>query len=102
MDSRGLTNMGARTWTTAVLGLTAILVTAGGVAAGEPGSSGSWRKTVIDGKFRSEGVAIADVNKDGKTDVMIGDSWYEAPSGSSTTSASRVTTATACATTATA
>jgi hypothetical protein len=40
----------------------------------------SWKKTVIEGKFRSEGVAVADVNKDGKLDVMIGDSWYEAPS----------------------
>jgi hypothetical protein len=35
---------------------------------------------VIEGKFRSEGVAIADVNRDGKPDVLIGDSWYEAPS----------------------
>ena len=35
---------------------------------------------MIEGKFRSEGVAIADVNKDGKLDVLIGDSWYEAPS----------------------
>ena len=40
----------------------------------------AWKKTVIEGKFRSEGVAIADVNKDGKPDVLIGDSWYEAPS----------------------
>lgn len=39
----------------------------------------AWKKTVIDGKFRSEGVAVADVNKDGKPDVLIGDSWYEAP-----------------------
>ena len=35
---------------------------------------------MIEGKFRSEGVAVADVNKDGKIDIMIGDSWYEAPS----------------------
>lgn len=40
----------------------------------------AWKKTVIEGKFRSEGVAVADVNKDGKLDVLIGDSWYEAPS----------------------
>ena len=39
----------------------------------------TWKKTVIEGKFRSEGVAVADVNKDGKLDVLIGDSWYEAP-----------------------
>jgi hypothetical protein len=39
----------------------------------------TWKKTVIDDKFRSEGVAIADVNKDGKIDVLNGEYWYEAP-----------------------
>jgi hypothetical protein len=39
----------------------------------------SWKKTVIDKTFRSEGVAVADVNKDGKMDVLVGDFWYEAP-----------------------
>ena len=39
----------------------------------------SWKKTVIDPKFRSEGVAIADVNKDGKMDILVGEFWYEAP-----------------------
>jgi hypothetical protein len=39
----------------------------------------TWKKTVIDPVFRSEGVAIADVNKDGKMDILVGDFWYEAP-----------------------
>ncbi len=39
-----------------------------------------WKKTVIEGQFRSEGVAVADVNRDGKNDVLVGDFWYEAPS----------------------
>jgi hypothetical protein len=39
----------------------------------------TWKKTVLDDKFRSEGVAIADVNKDGKIDVLNGEYWYEAP-----------------------
>ena len=39
----------------------------------------SWKKTVLDTHFRSEGVAIADVNKDGKLDVLNGEYWYEAP-----------------------
>lgn len=39
----------------------------------------TWKKTVLDTKFRSEGVAIADVNKDGKIDVLNGEFWYEAP-----------------------
>lgn len=39
----------------------------------------TWKKTVLDHRFRSEGVAIADVNKDGKLDVLNGEYWYEAP-----------------------
>lgn len=36
-------------------------------------------KTVLDREFRSEGVAVADVNRDGKLDVIAGNLWYEAP-----------------------
>src|SRR5260370_28136233 len=39
----------------------------------------SWKKIVLDRSFRSEGVGVADVNKDGKLDVIVGDCWYEAP-----------------------
>jgi hypothetical protein len=39
----------------------------------------TWKKTVVDRVFRSEGVAIADVNRDGKLDILAGDVWYEAP-----------------------
>jgi hypothetical protein len=39
----------------------------------------SWTKQVLDTKFRSEGVAVADVNQDGKKDVLNGEYWYEAP-----------------------
>lgn len=39
----------------------------------------TWKKTVLDTKFRSEGVAVADVNQDGKIDVLNGEYWYEAP-----------------------
>ena len=46
--------------------------------APDPGSI-SWAKTVLDPKFRAEGVAVADVNKDGKKDVLVGEFWYEAP-----------------------
>jgi hypothetical protein len=38
-----------------------------------------WRKTVVENAFRSEGVAVADVNRDGKVDILVGDYWYEAP-----------------------
>jgi len=36
-------------------------------------------KTVLDTTFRAEGAAAADVNHDGKMDVLAGDVWYEAP-----------------------
>lgn len=39
----------------------------------------SWKRIVLDTNFRSEGVGVADVNKDGKPDVIVGDCWYEAP-----------------------
>jgi hypothetical protein len=40
----------------------------------------SWKKTILDRGFHSEGVAVADVNHDGKLDILAGDVWYEAPS----------------------
>jgi hypothetical protein len=39
----------------------------------------SWKKTQVDAKFRAEGVAVADVNRDGRMDILVGDVWYEAP-----------------------
>jgi hypothetical protein len=38
-----------------------------------------FKKIVIDSAFRSEGVAVADVNRDGKLDIIAGELWYEAP-----------------------
>ncbi|MBM3982960.1 MAG: VCBS repeat-containing protein [Planctomycetes bacterium] len=48
-------------------------------AAKADGPKITWKKTVIDHRFRSEGVAVGDVNKDGKLDVLNGEYWYEAP-----------------------
>src|SRR5436189_130631 len=39
----------------------------------------SWKKTVLSRDFYSEGVAVVDVNKDGKLDVIAGEVWFEAP-----------------------
>jgi FG-GAP-like repeat len=52
-----------------------------GVSPPVPGAGAgiTWKKTVLDKKFRAEGVAVADVNRDGKTDVLAGEVWYEAP-----------------------
>jgi hypothetical protein len=44
-----------------------------------PASEISWKKVVIDRAFRSEGVTVADVNRDGKLDILNGEMWYEAP-----------------------
>ena len=60
------------------LSLLILTTIAGPAFAAEPVIS--WKKTVLDQRFRSEGVATADVNKDGKKDVLNGEYWYEAPS----------------------
>jgi hypothetical protein len=39
----------------------------------------AWKKIIIERVFRSEGVGVGDINKDGKLDIVIGDVWYEAP-----------------------
>jgi hypothetical protein len=38
-----------------------------------------FKKVVLDTRFVSEGIAVADVNKDGRLDIMAGSAWYEAP-----------------------
>lgn len=38
-----------------------------------------WERLKLDDTFRSEGVTAADVNHDGKIDVLAGEVWYEAP-----------------------
>ena len=39
----------------------------------------SFEKTVLDTKFRSEGAAVGDFNRDGKPDIAAGSVWYAAP-----------------------
>lgn len=64
---------------TSAFALAASLLVAS-VAQGQPNAPRiSWKKIVIDANFRSEGIAVADVNKDGKADILVGDLWYEAP-----------------------
>jgi len=38
-----------------------------------------WVRINLDNRFRSEGVAVGDFNKDGRNDIAAGDVWYEAP-----------------------
>ncbi len=51
-----------------------------GQAAPEKPTKVKFKRTAISNEFISEGVAVADVNKDGKLDVIAGSFWYEAPS----------------------
>jgi len=39
----------------------------------------TFRKAVLDTRFVAEGCAVADVNRDGRPDVMAGNLWYSAP-----------------------
>jgi hypothetical protein len=47
--------------------------------AEESASKVRFERRQLDGKFRSEGVAAGDFNKDGKLDIAAGFVWYEAP-----------------------
>ena len=61
------------------LALTVSSLTAGDPPTTKPGPRVRWKKTVVDSAFRSEGVCVVDVNKDGRPDIIVGDCWYEAP-----------------------
>src|SRR5437762_7563269 len=63
----------------AVAAIAAMLPVALADVAKSETSPVGWKKVVVDKVFRSEGVAVADVNKDGKLDILVGDFWYEAP-----------------------
>ncbi|HTV00878.1 MAG TPA: VCBS repeat-containing protein [Luteitalea sp.] len=41
----------------------------------------TFRKVILDGAFRAEGVALADIDRDGRLDVMAGNAWYAQPEG---------------------
>jgi hypothetical protein len=58
------------------VGLTAALaLVAAQAGAGEP----RWKQHTINPTSEFEAAGVFDVNKDGKPDVVSGDSWYEAP-----------------------
>lgn len=50
-----------------------------GAAARAEESPISFQRIQLDDAFRSEGVAVADFNRDGKLDIAAGFVWYEAP-----------------------
>ena len=56
------------------LGAVACLALAGSASAGV-----RFQRVAVERAYRSEGVAVADVNRDGKRDLLAGDVWYAAP-----------------------
>jgi hypothetical protein len=60
------------------LSLLTIIVIAN-TTASRPLKELKWRKVLLDTEFRSEGVTVADVNRDGRPDILAGMVWYEAP-----------------------
>ncbi|OAI50516.1 esterase [Planctomycetaceae bacterium SCGC AG-212-F19] len=71
----------ARTCFLTGVALTAVILACipAGAADDETPTPVGWKKTVISKAFLAEGVAVADVNKDGKLDILVGDVWFEAP-----------------------
>jgi hypothetical protein len=62
-----------------VLLTSALLICACVAAPLSAADDSNWERLKLDDVFRSEGVAAADVNHDGKMDVLAGDLWYAAP-----------------------
>ena len=71
--------MRPHTWLTALLVPLVLVLFLAADEKKSDDTSISWKKTVLDKRFLSEGVAVADVNKDGKPDILTGELWYEAP-----------------------
>src|SRR6476620_7686533 len=44
-----------------------------------PAADGKWQKQQLTENFWAEGACAADVNKDGKVDILSGPFWYEGP-----------------------
>jgi len=62
-----------------VIGSILVVFVLNSLAVGEDAATLRFKKQQLDARFRSEGVAVGDFNKDGKQDIVAGFVWYEAP-----------------------
>lgn len=61
-------------------GVAAAQTPAAPTAPAAPAPAGpTFRRIVVEAGFRSEAIAIGDVDGDGRRDLLIGDTWYAAP-----------------------
>lgn len=76
--SRTMKSRISKTIGAGLTGILAFIVTANN-AFSQDQTNLDFKKTVISRDFLSEGVAVADLNKDGQLDIVAGYYWFEAP-----------------------
>ena len=63
----------------AITALVCVVSLGSGLAAAEKTGKISFRRTQLENKFRSEGVAVGDFNRDGRKDIAAGNVYFAAP-----------------------
>ena len=65
---------------TLLITMLSYIVTLTDIQAQTAGSDVKFQKFHLWDEFYTEGITVADVNKDGKTDIIAGARWFESPS----------------------